>query len=267
MNHFGEAKYEVETMSSNESDDNQLDLYLDGEMPQQDVADFLETVDDDSLQQAQNAQQRIDDSLRRMMSFEKLDHEDIVQQFLRKSLVGVNARDQAASSTKLSRRSWAQIAVAAAVLLLASLGVWFYSGSGAIEPVFNARTLASIYAEKVDSGFRPYYYCEDDARFAEVFATKLGQALALAEMPSGREMVGISYLGGISRSTVAMLCVVDEQKVLVFVDRAGESGFETATADSDDDLNVFVEEKNGLVFCEVTPLDSAQMIEHFRFMD
>jgi hypothetical protein len=242
-------------------------MYLDGVMPQQDAADFLRTVDGDSLERVENVQQRIDDSLRRMMSFEDLDHEDIVQRFLRKDLIGVDAKDQAAKPTALSRRSLTQIAVAAAVLLVTSLGIWFYSGTGGIEPIFKARALASLYVEKVDSGFRPYYYCEDDARFAEVFDTKLGQALALADMPSGREMIGISYLGGISRNTVAMLCIVDEQKVLVFVDRAGESGFEISIADSGDGLNVFVEEKNGLVFCEVTPLDSAQVIEHFRFMD
>lgn len=267
MNHFGESKYEVETMSSNESDDNQLDMYLDGEMPQQDVADFLQTVDEDLLKQTQKTQQQIDDSLRRILSFEDLDQEEITQRVLRQNLIGTNSKDQPVDTNRMSRRSWAQVAVAAAVLLATSLGIWFYSGSSLIEPGFEPRALASLYSEKVESGFQPYYYCKDDARFAETFKVRQGQALALAEMPAGHEMVGISYLGGISRQTTAMLCKVDGQNVLVFVDRAGEPGFEIATADMDDDLNVFVEEKNGLVFCEVTPLDSAQMIEHFRFKD
>jgi len=153
------------------------------------------------------------------------------------------------------------------VLLAMSLGIWFNSGAGPIEVGFTPRPLASVYSEKVDRGFTPYYYCEDDSRFAELFSTKLGQALALAEMPAGREMIGISQLGGISRVTVAMLCKVDGQNVLVFVDRVGEPGFEWATANTNDGLNVFVEERNGLVFCEVTPLDSAKMIEFFRFKD
>ena len=250
-------------MNSNEPNDNRLDEYLDGVMSQQDAADFLQTVDSKLLQRAQDVQQRIDDSLRRISAFEKLDEEEIVHRFLREDSVEVS--DRPADSESLSRRSWVQLAVAAVVLMAMSLGIWFYSGTGGIEPIFKARSLASIYSETVDRGFKPYYLCDDDVRFAETFDFRLGQSLALAELPANCQMLGISYPGGISRNTTAMLCTVDDENVLVFVDRVGEPGFEIATAGADDDLNVFIEEKNGLVFCEVTPLDSAQMIEHFRF--
>lgn len=254
-------------MTLEDTNENQLDLYLDGLMPQQDIADFLKTIDPDVLQRAENDQHRIDNALRRLMSFEELDQEEIVQRFLRKDLEGTRIDNRSAESRSNANRSWRQIAVAAAVLLAVTLGIWFSSGSGLVEPKFTPRALASIYSETVESGFRPYYFCEDDARFAETFKFRLGQALALTEMPANREMIGISYLGGISRSTTAMLCRVDGENVLVFVDRAGESGIEAATADVDGELNVFVTEKNGLVFCEVTPLDAAQMIEHFSFED
>lgn len=253
-------------MSSNEPNDSQLDQYLDGVLPPQDEAGFLKTVDSDSLEQAQNVQRQIDDSLRRMVAPKQLDEDDIARRFVEARAAEPVVDSQKRFPTNLLNHSWVQVAVAASVLLVASLGAWYFSESGIIEPVFNPRSLATIYSETVDRGFKPYYVCDDDVRFAGTFQARLGQALALAKMPASSEMLGISYLGGISRNATAMLCKVDGQEVLVFVDRVGELGQAIATEDVDGDgLNVFVEEKNGLVFCEVTPLDSSQMIEHFRF--
>ncbi len=255
-------------MSSDESNDFQLDQYLDGLMSPQDSADFLRTVDSGSLETTKSFQRRIDDSLRRLVATEPLNEVDIERRFVEAHNATQTVEPAKKVATGLLSQSWVRVAVAAAVLLAASLGIWFSSGPNIIEPDFNPRSLASIYTETVDRGFRPYYVCDDDVRFAETFQTRLGQALALAELPANSEMLGISYLGGISRKATAMLCRVDGQNVLIVVARVGEPGEAVATADVDGDgLNIFVAEKNGLVFCEVTPLESSQMIEHFRFMD
>lgn len=257
-------------MSSNEANDSQLDRYLDGLMSDQESAAFLETVDADVLEKAENAQRMIDDSLMRFVSSGRLDESDIASRFIQartdEPTVEPTLESGKRAASGFLNQSWVQAAVAAAVLLAAGLGIWFSSGSGVIEPVSGVRSLAAIYSEKVDSGFVPYYFCDDDVRFASTFESRLGQALVLAKLPANAEMLGISYLGGISRNTTAMLCKVDGQEVVVFVDRAGEPGVSVATAELEDDgLNVFVEEKNGLVFCEVTPLESKQMIKHFLF--
>ena len=251
-------------MTSNEADDLQMDRYLDGLMSTQESAQFLKTVDKDLLQQARDMQSQIDGSLKRMVSFEGFNKDDLAMQFAGATELAVEPGKQAASGF-LNKPS-VRVAVAAAVLLAASLGIWFNSGSGLIKPATGVRSLAAVYTEKVDSGFEPYYFCDDDVRFANTFESRVGQALVLAELPANAEMLGISWLGGISRNTTAMLCKVDEQKVVVFVDRSDEPGQSVATVDVDQDgLNVFVVEKNGLVFCEVTPLESPRMIEYFEF--
>ncbi len=83
-------------------------------------------------------------------------------------------------------------------------------------------------------------------------------------MPDDRRMLGLSYLGGMSRDGVAMLSEVEGKRVIVFVDRGDASGIEKAIESTDPSLNVFVERKFGLVFAEVTPLDSAGLIEYFQ---
>ena len=86
-------------------------------------------------------------------------------------------------------------------------------------------------------------------------------------MPQGTRMLGLSYPGGISRNTTAMLGEVDGKQVMVFVDDADNRDQVIASVDQDSNLNVFPVEKNGLVFCEVTPLSDPKMIQYFKFPD
>jgi hypothetical protein len=76
-------------------------------------------------------------------------------------------------------------------------------------------------------------------------------------------MLGLSYPGGLSRDTTAMLSEVEGEPVMVFVDRAS-ADFAGAAMDADPALNVFRDERDGLVFYEVTPLDSPQMTALLR---
>ena len=251
-------------MNTNTPDEDQLELYLDRMMSPEDEAIFKKSIDPHELQHAMELQSNIDDSLKRLVLQLKVDEQAIERQFLNANGFGNSTSIKGSSATKESSLGrWIGLAVAASLMLGLGLGLWF-TESKIVNPVDLPRQVAMIYQEKVDAGFQPYYFCEDPERFARNFENKLGQALALSEMPADRRMVGISYLGGVSRKTVAMLSEVQNEKVIVFVDKEGSPGIKKALESTSDDVNVFVERKYGLVFVEVTPLDSAGMIGHFE---
>ncbi|TWT78555.1 hypothetical protein Pla123a_13480 [Posidoniimonas polymericola] len=142
----------------------------------------------------------------------------------------------------------AAAAVLAAVLLPSA-------GGPAVAPYFEPTELAALYRDAVDNGFEPYYECEDDDRFAAVFEKRQDAPLVLKEMPPGSRMLGLSYPGGFSRDTTAMLCEVDGQPVMVFVDRQDADRPELADLPAGSGLRVFRSELPGVVLYEVTPLD------------
>jgi hypothetical protein len=149
-------------------------------------------------------------------------------------------------------------AAAAACLVFA---LWMPGTKSYNKPHFEPTPLAQIYTQTVREGFEPYYECRDDARFADTFAKRQGIALQLTKLPLGSTMKGLSYPGGLSRETTAMLCDVKGQHVMVFVDRE-EKDQAVAAKKSDPQLNVFRAERDGLVFYEVTPLEKPTMTEH-----
>lgn len=251
-------------MNSGDPSEYKLDQFLDGTMSPKEAAQFKDGCDARTLQESTELQSEIDESLGRLLSGFELNEQEIIDQFVEsKSTIVTNAKPETGG---MARRTWIQIAVAASLVLASSLGIWNFWTPRQVAVGFTPAPLAGIYVDSVSRGFSPYYNCEDDTRFANTFSRKLGQPMALMDMPANCKMLGISTLGGISRNTIAMLCVVDQQNVLVFVDRDGEPGIATAIA-NESDLNVFVERKNGLIFCEVTPHDSAKMIEFFEFID
>lgn len=130
-----------------------------------------------------------------------------------------------------------------------------------IEPFFEQRPLAVLYRETVDQGFRPYYYCDDEERFAQTFRKRQDAPLALRSHPDDRRMVGLSYIGGLSRDTTAMLAYADQQPVVVFVDRKEFDNEELATRCPEglEELQVHRSEVGELVIYEVSPFIGAKM--------
>lgn len=159
-----------------------------------------------------------------------------------------------------TRRRWlvACLAAAAAVALVA----WrasFVVAPGK-SPHFETRPLAAIYRQAVENEFRPYYECHDPERFAATFAKRQDVPLKLLPMAPGCRMLGLSYLGGLSRDTTAMLCIVDEKPVAVFVDRASVDD-PRAAADAGEGLRIFRRQDRGLVFYEVTPFEQSRVLD------
>jgi hypothetical protein len=252
-------------MNSEESKDNLLDRYLDRLLSEQETAEFLQGVDPDQLKQTEQLQSRIDSSLRRMLSGLEVDQQQVEERFLL-SGDGKLSGSKTVVSTGMPNSHLMKTALAAMLLVAASLAIWFNLQPRTVEPIVAYRPLTEVYAEKL-LDFRPYYVCDDDKRFAETFANKLGIALALGDLPPDRKMTGLSYLGGISRDTVAMLCEVQGEEVIVFVDHEDADGIEVAIKSTNPDLNVFVKRKFGLVFVEVTPLPSTMMIDSFELLE
>ena len=245
-------------MNDRKFDEQQLELFLDDQLSQEERDVFLADFGDHPKVREQLAiQQQIDDGLRSIFQFESSDivnENDLVQRI----------QSTEPTAPNISRRNWYALAAMILISVVAGL-LWLNSNNGP-NPVFQERSLASIYQDAIRRGFTPYYICDDPERFAEEFRRRQGRALALAKMPDNMKMLGISYLGGLSRQTTAMLCDVDGHSVIVFVDKA-EFDSKRFRNESAEGLTIRRTENDGLVFYEVAPIPGTQMTEQFEFLD
>jgi hypothetical protein len=236
--------------------DDRLEAYLDGVMDKSERAAFEAEINRNPRLAAELAlQSKLDASLERQFPAVAATASHLAS--MQKHL-----EDVSPPIYKLSGwRALVPYAVAAAVFLIA-FGLWGPRWSPLNRvPAFTAVPLAQVYHQTVKDGFEPYYECHDDKRFADTFAARQGVPLHLTAMPEGSMMKGLSYLGGLSRETTAMLCDVEGDPVMVFVDRS-EKDIPSAAKESDPALNIFRTERDGLVFYEVTPFDTPTMTQH-----
>jgi len=251
-------------MTDNKPDNNdsRIDAFLDHLLTEDEQELFLrESESRQELSSAMELQTRIDESLRRVFSF-KQPKENLVTEITRPSELAKSGRLELGRRPNLIR-----LALAASLLLLAGIGIWQFYQNRPIEPVFQPRPLVEIYLDTVERGFKPYYECDDPQRFAQVFEMRHKIRLGLADLPSGNRMLGISYLGGLSRKTTAVLCEVENRKVIVFIDNVENDQPNVALAKSEPGLNIFSARKNRLIFYEVSPHPAPQLIDHFVFLD
>lgn len=252
---------------SNQHDrDELLEAFLDGLLNDAEKAAFVESLRANPVRRRQaELQAQIDGSLGRLFAVASPSPERLAAGLAGGATNNVRlastpatlAPPPAAKAGRGTRAYWAAAGLAAAALIAVAVSLpWPQSAVDA--PTFAARPLTDVYRDAVASGFEPTYECREPERFAATFQQRQGRALQLAAMPSGSRMLGLSYVGGLSRNTTAMLCYVDGQPVMVFVDRAADDRPE-ASATSDAGLHVFREEHDGLVFYEVTPLASPRV--------
>jgi hypothetical protein len=74
-------------------------------------------------------------------------------------------------------------------------------------------------------------------------------------------MLGLSYAGGLSRDTTAILCLVSGEPVVVFVDRQSVDNA-MALSNQNKEINIFRREAGDLVLYEVSPLESSQVLDY-----
>jgi hypothetical protein len=237
-----------------------LEAYLDGLLTGPERAAFEERLrNGPQLAELVQLQSRIDASLQRLQSSSEPSPEHLAE-----------LQERFTTATGSIDRSrpvprWA-IGLAAAASIAAALFIWRPFGWGVSEPYFQPQPVAQVYAQTVEKGFTPYYKCDDADRFAEVFRRRQGRVLQLLPLSAGTEMLGVSYPGGLSRDSTAMLCLVHGRPVMVLVDRASADRPE-AMQNGDPAIRVFRAERDGLVFYEVTPFATAQMIDHLAIAE
>jgi hypothetical protein len=149
-----------------------------------------------------------------------------------------------------NRRAILLMAVSLAASVLVAVGgsrLLWRSSDGL---VFQRKPLEAIYGDLVARGFQPYYLCDDPKRFQETIQHRHGYSLALSDR-GNRLMLGISYPGGWTSETTAILFRLDGNPVLVFVDSQPFLNDETVT---DANLNIRVKKLRGMFLVEVSPV-------------
>ena len=238
--------------------DDRLEAYLDGVMADAERAEFEVELNQNPQLGAEVAlQAQVDSALARAFPEATATTQHLAA--LEKHWEG--AAREAESLPLETRWPWIVGILSTAAAACLSFAFWSPGMGSRIEPHFEPTPLAQVYAETVNSGFEPYYECRDEERFGKHLPCAQGVGLRLTKLPIGSIMKGLSYPGGLSRETTAMLCEVKGIPVMVFVDRQ-EKDLPQAAKNSDPQVNVFRAEHDGLVFYEVTPLSKPTMTEH-----
>jgi hypothetical protein len=234
----------------NSEPDDRMEFYFDNLLPEDQAQEFLaEAGNDPVFESARALQLQIDDSLRRTFSRAENMPLDL----------------SAVPATRCSRGHGLRIAIAASLLFVLAAVAWQWRPFASDEPFYQSKALAAIYRQTVEAGFVPYYECDDMQRFADTFEHRQGVRVALAEMPPDRGMLGLSYLGGLSRHSTSMLGQVHGTPVLVFIDVTANDRPGSSIIAAQDGLNVFRRQANGLVLYEVSPLEQPQLLTYFIF--
>ncbi|HMP06669.1 MAG TPA: hypothetical protein PJ982_09995 [Lacipirellulaceae bacterium] len=245
--------------------DEQLEAYLDGLLDEQQAAAFaLRMEAEPALRRAVELQAHVDSSLVRQYRAEPPSAAMLAAMLAGAAPGVLTTASRAEHLGTPAARSWQWYGGVAAALAAAAAMAWLLAApwqrSADRQPLFAARPLVEIYNDAVATGFEPTYECHDPAVFAETFQVRQGTPLKLLPLPDGVRMLGLAYVGGLSRSTPAMLALVDEKPVMVFVDRAAAD--RPLAADiGDARLRVFRQQRDSLVFYEVTPLDRPRVME------
>jgi hypothetical protein len=237
--------------------DEKIELLIDQQALAEEVNDGAVSADQQKVDFELQLQQKIDASLGRLFTSEPVKeatHRRKIETLVSRSKVP----DRRSSAVRI-------LVLAASVMLLASLVFWQFDQRKTSEIVYQRKPLVDLYQDSLDRGFRPYYVCDDPVRFAAQFEKQLGVPLRLAEMPEHKRMAGISFLGGVSRKTTAMLGRVNNEPVLVFVDELSKDDDQMQEQVGENgQFHVSRATKDGLVFYEISKFKDGQFIEYFE---
>lgn len=251
--------------------DPRVDLYIDGLLEGEELAAFERELGESAVLRGQiESQELIDSGLRKLFAY------DPSRAVLPASILGeagdsarngVIGRIDGSTATRGAARAsapWSRLRIyaMAAAVLLAAAGIWatyVHLTTPSFEKLLSP---AEVYA-MVD---KPEFICKDDREFADAVNKRLGQPLVLAMSPGVSALgwaYGDDYNGKIvGPKTMVLINKVDDQKVLVFMDRRREDRKLEVPAGSG--LKLFRKEIGALVVYEVTPLDRARVIEQLK---
>lgn len=236
--------------------DEQLDLFLDGQLQGEPLAAFQRALDGDaSLRERVERQRAINASLRRTFRPAGASIGPELGERLKALGANVPAMGDPPAPIKVDfggRWRIAKFAAAAIVLITLSIAAWQMNKPTGGLP----RTdLAEIYQKAVDNGFKPAFVCTTDHEFAKTIADRFGQPMLVAAAPN-IELIGWAYGPNykaltLSRDTLVLLAKVDSKPTLVFIDRKDKAmspRFERAG-----DLSMHKKELGDLIMYEVIP--------------
>lgn len=246
-----------------------LELYLDGQLSGDRAAQAEARIAQvPAMQSALAQQERIDSSLR-----QRFQPPAVNDDFLQALRAGGAVPSEPAEETlpQVTPRSrdanhQRRMQLLALAATLACVSVWGSLGWDGVMEVFQPRqgyaqfTVAKVYQRAVRRGFEPDWLCEDDQEFAKTFAERQGQALLLEPLPDGVRMAGLAYLNGLTPQATSMFAYVEDQPVLVVVDRTELITESLLEADKERGLAVFTRRLGGLTLVEVTPFDKPRVL-------
>ncbi len=197
--------------------DGRLDAYLDGRLSRDEADEFEKQLRANDAQRAEvDLQRQLDSALRRRFA-----PPDLARQLFDAVFV---EKEQPARAEHLApahagrKRHW--LWTVAMGLSIVAAGIICLSWPRTKAPQHAQITLTQIYVSSIRSGYRPILHGKDNHRIAAVFKERQGQPLVVEPLPEGSTLLGLSYCGGFSPLTTTVVCKVDGQLVMVFVDRA-----------------------------------------------
>lgn len=229
-----------------------LDAYLHGELTGAELVEFERAMESDpGFKSRVELQRRIDASLKATFA----------PPTMKAPTLGlVHAEVDASRATRrLFGRRLTWFAAAAAVLLVAFVGVRLYVGNPELKIV----TPDFAYRELDRRGWKPAFVCKTREEFASLVRKKLGQALIPAA-DSTAVLLGWGYASNyegtpISEETLLLLTTVESDRVLVLMDKKRNDRRISLPADGT--LRLFKRKVGGLVLYEITPRQAPAVID------
>jgi hypothetical protein len=150
-------------------------------------------------------------------------------------------------------RRWAVMALAAALVLCVTGGMWFALASRISGSERLYRTLAA-------ANYRPDWVCSTDEQFVEILRYRLGDAF-LVNADAAVALIGWKYVREpLSIQALALMAKVDGDHSVVLVDRLiNDKPLEEPSPGSG--LKLFRREIGGLVLYEITPLSTPRLLD------
>lgn len=241
------------TSSDNQQTQALLNAYIDDKMEPNQRKEFQQRLAEDKNLRAEfELQQKIDEGLLRLFSPSSNEH---VSKILANSNVG--------QSNNNNRIFAVRRFAAAAAIALGIFGSWLtfnaLKQTGPDRPQW--QSIAAIYSQaKADQ--IEVWLCEDEAEFIDVFKNGFDQPLVLPfDTPQDIEVVGLAYRFAISRYTICLISKVNDEAVVVLIDRI-EAG-PRPQLDNTSNLRLFEKRVGRLVLYEVTPWQEPGLLDLF----
>lgn len=208
--------------------------------------------------------------LRRQLELMRQADESIAHSFAAPGFVQVDFNAARATAAMKSRatvsplRRWGGLAIAATLLIVATLRLTIFADSGRA-----VLTLSELYDGQVKNGFKPAFVCNNDAEFVDYTQKSFGLPL-LAQGDSSVQIVGWTYESaegykdlGLSDKAQIVLARVETQPVLLLMDKGNARG-PKIDKNARGRLQVFERNVGGVDVFEITPLSKPMVLDRFK---